>query len=73
MTQYFNTNNIKAYYYDLNETLLINEIALDKKLELLSEKFNELKEISKDKISFSKCDDKSNCTYCSYSTICDRE
>lgn len=73
MSELYKTDKIDTYYYDLNETQLINEIALDKKLELLSEKFNELKEISKDKISFSKCEDKSNCTYCSYSTICDRE
>ena len=73
MSELYKTDKIDTYYYDLNETLLINEIALDKKLELLSEKFNELKEISKDKISFSKCEDKSNCTYCSYCTICDRE
>ena len=73
MSEMFNSDKIDAYYYDLNEVSLINEIALDKKLELLSQKFNELKEISKDKISFSKCEDKSNCTYCSYSTICDRE
>ncbi len=73
MSELYKTDKIDTYYYDLNETLLINEIALDKKLELLSEKFNELKEISKDKISFSKCEDKSNCTYCTYCTICDRE
>jgi len=73
MSELYKTDKIDTYYYDLNETLLINEMALDKKLELLSEKFNELKEISKDKISFSKCEDKSNCIYCSYKIICNRE
>ena len=48
------------------------KLLLDKKLELLSEKINELKRFQ-NKISFSKCEDKLNCTYCSYSTICDRE
>ena len=73
MTQYFNTNNIKAYYYDLNIPALISEITMEKKLELLSQKFDELKEISKNEISFSKCEDKSNCNYCIYNIICDRE
>lgn len=73
MNQFFQTNNIKAYYYNLNETSLIKEEALYEKLDLLSLKFDELKEISKDEISFSKCEDKSNCIYCSYKTICNRE
>ena len=73
MNELYKTDKIEAYYYDLNNTALICEIALDKKLELLSEKFNELKEISKSEISFFKCEDKSNCTYCAYSIICDRE
>ena len=73
MSEMYKTDKIEAYYYDLNNTQLINEIALDKKLELLCEKFNELKEISKNEISFSKCEDKTNCTYCAYSIICNRE
>ena len=73
MNELYKTNKIETYYYDLNNTVLINEIALDKKLELLSEKFKELKEISKNEISFSKCEDKSNCTYCAYTIICNRE
>jgi CRISPR/Cas system-associated exonuclease Cas4 (RecB family) len=73
MSQIYKTDKIEAYYYDLNNTVLINEVAFDKKLELLCEKFNELKEISKNEISFSKCEDKSNCVYCSYKIICNRE
>ena len=73
MSQIYKSDKIEAYYYDLNNTSLINEVALDKKLELLCEKFNELKEISKNEISFSKCEDKSNCTYCAYKIICNRE
>ncbi|WP_228156420.1 PD-(D/E)XK nuclease family protein [Arcobacter caeni] len=73
MNELYETDKIETYYYDLNNCVLINEIALDKKLELLSEKFKELKEISKNEISFSKCEDKSNCTYCAYTIICDRE
>jgi len=72
MNELYKTDKIEAYYYDLSNTILINEIALDKKLELLCEKFKELKEISKNEISFSKCEDKSNCTYCAYTIICDR-
>lgn len=73
MSEIYKTDKIEAYYYDLNNTLLINETALDKKLELLCEKFNEIKEISKDEISFLKCEDKTNCQYCAYAVICNRE
>ena len=73
MSEIYKSNKIEAYYYDLNNTVLIKEIALDKKLELLTQKFKELKEISNTEISFSKCEDKSNCTYCAYKTICNRE
>ena len=73
MSEIYKTDKIEAYYYDLNNTLLINETALDKKLELLCEKFNEIKEISKNEISFSKCEDKTTCQYCTYAVICNRE
>jgi len=73
MSEIYKTDKIEAYYYDLNNTILINEIALDKKLELLCEKFAELKEISKSEITFSKCEDKTTCTYCAYNIICNRE
>ena len=73
MNELYKTDKIEAYYYDLNNTVLLSETALDKKLELLCEKFKELKEISNSEISFSKCEDKSNCAYCAYSIICDRE
>ena len=73
MNELYKTDKIEAYYYDLNNISLLSETALDKKLELLCEKFKELKEISNSEISFSKCEDKSNCTYCAYSIICDRE
>ncbi|MGD9624803.1 MAG: hypothetical protein AB7U51_09095 [Arcobacter sp.] len=66
-------DKIQAYYYDLHNTELIPEITLESKLELLNQKFEELKEISKEEISFSKCEDKSICNYCIYNIICDRE
>lgn len=73
MNELYKTDKIEAYYYDLNNIVLLSETVLDKKLELLCEKFKELKEISNSEISFSKCEDKSNCNYCAYSIICDRE
>lgn len=73
MSEHLKTDKINAYYYDLSNTKLIEEIALDKKLELLVEKFNEIKELSKDKISFAKCEEKSVCQFCPYVVICDRE
>ena len=73
LQQLFKNSNIKAFYYDLNECLLKEEIAIQEKLELLSSKFDELKELSKNEMSFSKCEDKSNCLYCAYKIICNRE
>ncbi|MDK2082588.1 PD-(D/E)XK nuclease family protein [Aliarcobacter butzleri] len=73
LQQLFKNSNIKAFYYDLNECLLKEEVAIQEKLELLSSKFDELKELSKNDINFSKCEDKSNCLYCAYKIICNRE
>lgn len=73
LQQLFKNSNIKAFYYDLNECLLKEEISIQEKLELLSSKFDELKELSKNEINFSKCEDKSNCLYCAYKIICNRE
>lgn len=73
LQQLFKTPNIKAFYYDLNECLLKEEVAIEEKLELLSSKFDELKELSKNEINFLKCEDKSNCLYCAYKIICNRE
>lgn len=72
MNEIYKSDKIEAYYYDLNNTVLIKEVTLDEKLELLSQKFKELKELSKSEISFSKCEEKSNCQYCAYSIICNR-
>jgi inactivated superfamily I helicase/RecB family exonuclease len=72
MSELYKTDKINAYYYDLANTKLIEEIALDKKLELLCEKFNDLKELSKKDINFEKCEEKVTCTYCPYKTICNR-
>ncbi|MFW2601548.1 PD-(D/E)XK nuclease family protein [Aliarcobacter butzleri] len=73
LQQLFKNSNIKAFYYDLNECLLKEEIAIQEKLELLSSKFDELKELSKNEINFLKCEDKSNCLYCAYKVVCNRE
>lgn len=73
LQQLFKTLNIKAFYYDLNECLLKEEVAIQEKLELLSSKFDELKELSKNEINFLKCEDKSNCLYCAYKVVCNRE
>ncbi|WP_419680793.1 PD-(D/E)XK nuclease family protein [Aliarcobacter butzleri] len=73
LQQLFKNSNIKAFYYDLNECLLKEEVAIQEKLELLSSKFDELKELSKNEINFLKCEDKSNCLYCAYKIICNRD
>lgn len=69
----YKISDIDTYYYDLNDAILLNEVALLEKVELLKNKFKEIKEISNKEISFIKCEDKSNCQYCPYKIICDRE
>lgn len=73
MNELYKSDKIDCYYYDLSNNSLKEEIALDKKLEILSQKFEELKEMSKNDITFSKCEEKSNCQYCPYNIICNRE
>ncbi len=48
---------------------LLKEVALESKLELFDEI---LKELHTKTVTFDKCEDKSVCIYCSYSTICNR-
>lgn len=73
MSELYKTDKVKSFYYDLYNLKLIEEVTLDKKLELLVEKFNELRELSKDKINFEKCEEKTNCIFCAYAVICNRE
>ncbi len=73
INQKYETQNIKTYYFDLANTKLLEEVMLDKKLEVLSGIFDEFKEDSKNSISFDKCEEKSTCQYCSFKTICNRE
>lgn len=72
MSELYKTDKVNAYYYDLSSTKILEEVALDKKLEVLTQKFSEIKELSKKDISFEKCEEKTVCTYCPYSTICNR-
>jgi hypothetical protein len=60
---------IKPYYYDLQHSILLEEIALEEKLELLKEKLNGLKTTV---VNFEKCEDKALCVFCSYAIICNR-
>ncbi|WP_228286252.1 PD-(D/E)XK nuclease family protein [Arcobacter vandammei] len=68
----YKADEIRAYYFSLYDTLLKEEIMLEKKLELLSSVFDELKELSKEKISFSKCENRAICEFCNYKIICNR-
>lgn len=65
----FGYEKIKAYYYDLNSSRLLEEIVLLEKLELLKTIFVELKT---KKVNFEKCEKISICQYCEFKTICDR-
>jgi len=69
----YQTSNIKAFYYDLFENSLKEEIVLEQKLELLKTIFTNLKEQSKQEIDFCKTQDKAICKYCTYKTICNKE
>ena len=66
----YNTKDIKAYYYDLQNIKLLEEIQLDIKIDLLDKIFEELKT---KKVNFNKCEDKIRCIYCSYIHICNRD
>ncbi|AYJ80788.1 hypothetical protein AN286_01355 [Aliarcobacter cryaerophilus ATCC 43158] len=69
----YESANIKAFYYDIFENSLKQEVVLNEKLELLRTIFDDLKIHSKDKINFCKTEDKTICTYCFYKTICNRD
>ncbi len=66
----YNTNDIKAYYYDLNNIKLLEETQLGIKIDLLNKIFEELET---KKVNFNKCEDKIRCVYCSYTHICNRD
>ncbi|WP_122893569.1 PD-(D/E)XK nuclease family protein [Arcobacter peruensis] len=72
MSELYKTDKIEAFYYDLANTKLIEEIALDKKLEVLTKKFEDIKTLSKADIDFAKCEEKTTCLYCPYKVICNR-
>lgn len=65
----YKTSDIQSYYYDLNSAKLLKEVALNEKLDLLREIFQDLKTKS---VDFEKCEDKATCNFCFYKTICNR-
>jgi len=65
----YNSSKIKAYYYDLYEMRLKEELVIQEKLELLKNIFSEFKTTS---ISFNRCENQDICRYCAYKTICNR-
>ena len=62
-------SSFEPYYYDLSKMILLKEVVLEQKLELLDVV---LKELHTTSVCFDKCEDKSTCLYCPYATICDR-
>lgn len=68
----FKTQNIKPFYIDLYKNSILEEITLNEKLELLREKFDELKSMQNDEIDFCKTENLQNCTFCAYKVICNR-
>ncbi len=65
----YQAEEIETAYYDLYETTLKEEVTLVPKLELLDKV---LEELHTTQVEFNKCEEKSNCLYCEYKTICDR-
>ncbi|WP_419763819.1 MAG: PD-(D/E)XK nuclease family protein [Arcobacter sp.] len=65
----FGYDKIKAYYYDLNSSRLLEEVVLQEKIEVLKNIFIELKT---KKINFEKCEKTTICQYCEFKTICNR-
>jgi inactivated superfamily I helicase/CRISPR/Cas system-associated exonuclease Cas4 (RecB family) len=73
LKEIFKTDKIKAYYYDLSNLKLIEEVLLNEKIEILDHIFDEMKANSKKELSFNKCEEKTTCLYCPYKIICNRE
>ncbi|RXJ94322.1 hypothetical protein CRV00_07040 [Malaciobacter molluscorum] len=65
----YKTSNIKSFYFDLNNTKLLEEVTLYEKLDLLKEILNDLHTT---KVNFLKCEDKSTCNFCFFRTLCNR-
>ena len=57
-------------YYMLNDATIQSEVMLKEKLEILD---IHLKALKTTKVDFKMCEDISNCQFCSYSVICNRE
>jgi hypothetical protein len=57
-------------YYDLNNGQIKNEIMLEEKVKILDDILLGLKTKS---VDFKKCEEKKDCLFCIYKTICDRE
>lgn len=59
-----------VYLYDIKNTKLVPEEMLYEKLSMLDEKIEEYKQPI---LTIEKCEERANCRYCHYSTICDRD
>jgi len=57
-------------YYSLSDVTMKNEVVLQEKLAILDLHFKALKT---QKVNFKCTDDLSQCTYCTYKTICERD
>ncbi|HIP12231.1 MAG TPA: PD-(D/E)XK nuclease family protein, partial [Arcobacter sp.] len=57
-------------YYDLNNGNIKDEVMLEEKIKRLDEVFLALKTKV---VDFKKCEDKKDCLYCIYKTICNRD
>ncbi len=71
MIENFVTQNeqVNCAYYDLNDSKIKDETALNEKLILLDKIFDQLKTT---KVDFNKCEDKATCEYCAYKIMCGR-
>lgn len=69
----YEPQQIRAFYYDIYENLLKEEIVLEPKLELLKTIFDDFKNQSKSQIDFCKTEDSSKCEFCPYKTICNKD
>ncbi|PWE26003.1 PD-(D/E)XK nuclease family protein, partial [Aliarcobacter skirrowii] len=69
----YKPQQIRAFYYDIYENLLKEEIVLEPKLELLKAIFDDFKNQSKSQIEFCKTEDSSKCEFCPYKTICNKD
>lgn len=71
--QLYKSENIRAFFYDVYNNIFKEEVVVKEKINLLEKIFINLKEQSQKAINFAQTEKKTDCTYCIYRVICNKE